>query len=82
LGEVLHQCRHVNDVGHGVLGWVGLRGSRWLKLTRNFNFIDRIPGVLKKAIKSCKIQLDRDAALGVQGVSKNPIVHFIIQFPH
>jgi hypothetical protein len=28
-----------------------------------------------------KFQLNRDAALGVQGVSKNPIVHFIIQFP-
>jgi hypothetical protein len=28
LGEVLHQRRHV---GHGVLGWVGMRGSRWLK---------------------------------------------------
>jgi hypothetical protein len=27
------------------------------------------------------IQPDWDAALGVQGVSKNPIVHFIIQFP-
>jgi hypothetical protein len=40
-----------------------------------------IPGVLTKAIKSCKIQLNRDAALGVQGVSKNPIVHFINQFP-
>jgi hypothetical protein len=38
-----------------------------------------VPGVLMKAIKSCKFQLDRDAALGVQGVSKNPIVHFIIQ---
>jgi hypothetical protein len=35
-----------------------------------------VPGVLMKAIKSCKFQLDRDAALGVQGVSKNPIVHF------
>jgi hypothetical protein len=35
-----------------------------------------------KAIKSCKFQLDQDATLGVQGVSKNPIVglHFIINF--
>jgi hypothetical protein len=32
-------------------------------------------------IKSCKIQLDRDATLEVQGVSKNPILHFIIQLP-
>jgi hypothetical protein len=37
--------------------------------------------VLMKAIKFCKFQLDRDAALGVQAVSKNPLVHFIIQFP-
>jgi hypothetical protein len=27
-----------------------------------------------KAIKSCKFQLDRDAALGVQGVTTNPVV--------
>jgi hypothetical protein len=40
-----------------------------------------VPGVLMKAIKSCKFQLDWDDALGEQGVSKNPIVHFIIQFP-
>jgi hypothetical protein len=33
-----------------------------------------VPGVLRKAIKSYKFQLDRDAALGVQGFSKNPIV--------
>jgi hypothetical protein len=38
-----------------------------------------VPGVLIETIKYCKFQLDRDAALGVQGVSKNPIVHFIIQ---
>jgi hypothetical protein len=31
-----------------------------------------------KAIKSWKFQLDQDATLGVQGVSKNPIVHFMI----
>jgi hypothetical protein len=41
-----------------------------------------VPGLLMKAIKSCKLQLDRDDALGGQGVYKNPIVHFIIQFPH
>jgi hypothetical protein len=40
-----------------------------------------VPGVLMKAIKFCKFQLDQDAALGVQGVSNNPMVHFIIQFP-
>jgi hypothetical protein len=40
-----------------------------------------VPGILIKVIKSCKCQLDQDAALGVQGVSINPIVHFIIQFP-
>jgi hypothetical protein len=40
-----------------------------------------VPGVLMKAIKSCKFQLDRDAALGVQGATKNPNVLFIIQFP-
>jgi hypothetical protein len=28
------------------------------------------PGVLMNAIKSCKIQLDQDAALGVQGASR------------
>jgi hypothetical protein len=38
-------------------------------------------GVLMKAIKCCKFQVDRDAALGVQGITKNLIVHFIIQFP-
>jgi hypothetical protein len=31
-----------------------------------------VPGVLMKVIKSCKTQLDRDAALVVQGVLKNP----------
>jgi hypothetical protein len=42
-----------------------------------------VPGVLMDyAIKSCKFQPDQDAAaLGVQGVSKNSIVHFVIQFP-
>jgi hypothetical protein len=40
-----------------------------------------VPGVLMNVIKSDKFQLDQDAALGVQGVSRNPIVHFIIQFP-
>jgi hypothetical protein len=40
-----------------------------------------VPGVLMKAIKSCKLQLDPGGTLGVKGVSKNPVVHFIIQFP-
>jgi hypothetical protein len=38
-------------------------------------------GVLMKVIKSGKFQLDWDAALEYRVIQKNPIVHFIIQFP-
>jgi hypothetical protein len=36
-----------------------------------------VAGVLMNAIKSCKVQLDRDAALAVHGMSTNPIVAYI-----
>jgi hypothetical protein len=34
-----------------------------------------------KEIKSCKVQLDRDAALGVHGVLRNPIVQCTFHHP-
>jgi hypothetical protein len=40
-----------------------------------------VAGVLMNAIKPFKFQHDWDAAFGVQGMSTNPIVHFINRFP-
>jgi hypothetical protein len=48
----------------------------WPKLTRNFLTKFGVAGVLMKAIKSCKFQLDRDAALEVQGVTKKSYCTF------
>jgi hypothetical protein len=51
--------------------WLGRKRNQLALITARIVTKFGVPGVLMKAIKSCKFHLDQDAALGVQGAPSN-----------